>query len=89
MKYEGQKINGREVTVYEFSVGKEELEIIVKLIQRAYENTPDTTDTHIYRSRLRTLTKQFGGMYTEVIKKKQLPTVKTHRIYKSIKKNIE
>lgn len=88
MKYEGTKISGADKTVFTFSFGKEELEILLKLTQQAYENTPKVFEIMRYRGRLRGLTLALGKVYVEEIKKLQLPTKRVHLTQAKIKMHI-
>lgn len=83
MKYEGKKISGADKPVYTFTVGKEELEILVKLLQQTYENTPAVFEIMPYRGRVRNLTKVFGRIWIEVVKGRTVSS-KSNRVYKSI-----
>lgn len=90
MKYEGKRPSkaSDEHMVYNFSIGKEELEILLAVVQRSYEVTPRTTQNHVYQSRLRNITKELGKVWVEVIKGRKLPTIHHENYYKIIKKNL-
>ena len=86
MKYEGSRQSkcDDEKTVYIFSLGRDELEVALKVLQTAHKNTPLMTDTQIYKHRLRNITKVLGRVFVEEIKGKLLPTKRTNRTHKTI-----
>lgn len=79
----------KDIPVYIFSVGREELEILVKMVQRAYENTPDVFEIMQFRGRLRNLTKTFGRIWVEQVKGKTLPSKYVNKTHKKIKENLK
>jgi hypothetical protein len=90
MKYEGTRPSGKDkdIPVYMFTVGKEELDIIVNVLSMANQYTPDIVETHIYKRRLMTLVKNFGKMWCEVIKNKTVPNKRTNNLFNWFKKHI-
>lgn len=90
MKYEGTRPSGKDkdIPVYVFSVGKEELNMLAKLTQKALEYTHDLFELMAYRGRLRNLAKIFGRVWVEDVKEKMLPTKHTSRFYAKIKKHL-
>ncbi len=62
MKYINKTKSGTGADVYNFFMGKEEIEIVCALLNLSKKNTPRTTDTAIYLSRIRTLSNQFGEL---------------------------
>lgn len=89
MRYDGKTKNSECTTIYTFSVGEGELEILAKLMQISYDNVPKTFETMQYRGRVRNMHKVFGQVFVEEIKGKQLPTVKTSRTHRRIKEHLE
>lgn len=85
MKYEGKKTSGADETVYTFTVGKEEIEVLTKVLQRTYAHTPDIFELIPYRGRLRNLVKVF----VEVIKGNTLNEKNTTRTLLTIKKSLK
>ena len=65
MKYEGQRPSGsdKDISLYTFSVGKEELRIILESLVDVEKRTVKSTDTQVFRSRLQTLIKQLSGIW--------------------------
>lgn len=88
MKYEGMReaTNNNKRSVYTFSFGKEELEILVKLAEKSMYNTPKTIDTLKYCGRIRSIARTLGRVYVEEIKRAIMPTRRTHRWPLTIKK---
>jgi len=86
MRYEGNRKNGTDKTIYTFSLSREELEILLSLVQNAYNNTPGILELMPYRGRLRNLHKVFGKIVVEDIKGKKLPTKRTNIYHKKINK---
>lgn len=85
MKYNGTKKSGNDVDVYSFTVNKDELEILCKLVSIAYQGVPKTIDTMRYRGRLRNMEKELGRVFVEEIKGR---VVSVKRVHKSIVKNL-
>lgn len=90
MKYEGQRPSGKDkdIPVYTFSIGKEELEILTKITTQAFQYTPKLTELIPYRGRLRNLVAVFGRTWTEVVKGRKLPIRKTHKFFHAILENL-
>lgn len=61
MKFEGTRPWGqdKEILAYTFSIGKEELNVLFHAVVYTKKHIPEITETQIFRSRLRTLQKQF------------------------------
>lgn len=70
MKYIGTKQASNDVRVYDFLIGKEELEILVAICHIANKNTPDTTQNQIYKARLLQITKSLGKVFLSLKEKK-------------------
>lgn len=87
MKYEGKRprVHDRDIPVYTFSVGKQELEILAKILQKQYANCPNITETQTYKSRLKNLSREFGKLYLEESLGK---TVSKRFPHESIKRNL-
>ena len=68
MKYEGTRKAGasNQHTLYIFSVGKQELELLFKLLERLDALTPKMTENSQYKGRLTVLTKEFGKIYKQL-----------------------
>lgn len=90
MKYEGTRPSGKDkdIPVYIFSVGKDEMEIMAKVLAKTYEHTPDVVEITSYRGRLRNLTKVFGQIFIEEVKGKKLPTKRTHVTHRKIRERL-
>lgn len=88
MKYESKRPSSadKDIPVYLFSVGKQELEILVKLTQQALDNTPKVIEIMNYRGRLRNIAVNFGKVWVQEIKGKTLPTKRVSNMPKSIKR---
>jgi len=64
MKYEGTRPSGvdKDIDVYIFSLGKQELELLHAICDRTARYMPMTTETQIAVHRLKTITKEFQKM---------------------------
>lgn len=60
MKYESKRVSGQGATVYQFAIGKEEMFCLKQILDHAVKYTPQTTETHIFRSRVRNMIKTLG-----------------------------
>lgn len=87
MKYLGKGRASNGADIYTFTVGKQELEILSKVISLAFLHVPKTIDSMIYRGRLRAIDKELGRVYVEEIRGKRLPTKYTGSFHKRIKKH--
>lgn len=90
MKYEGTRPSGqdKDVPVYIVSLGKDELEILTRLTHHHYQMTPRTTQNQQYHGRIRNISKILGQIWIEVVKKRTLPTKRSHKIHSSIERNL-
>ena len=61
--------NGRGVTRFNFIFGKDELEIMIGLIDKALKYLPVTFSTRITQNRLRNMRKVMFTAFTDVLKK--------------------
>ena len=89
MKYNKSRPSGvdKDRLVYEFSLSKEEIEILLKIMTNTLDNTPKIFEIMQYRGRLRSIVTTLGRFWAEEIKKSTLSS-KGSRFYKSLKKNI-
>lgn len=90
MKYEGTRVSGAGKPIYMVSVGKEEMEIMLKILTKANEYTPDITELSIYKRRLTTMVKSLGRVWVEQVKGRTLSTSQSaRRIHASVIKNLK
>lgn len=87
MKYEGKRPSSsdKDIPVYIFSVGKQELELLLKVTQNSLDNTPKLFEIMPYRKRLVNIVTNFGRIWVEHIKGKTLPK-QGNNLHKSIKR---
>ena len=84
MKYTGVTKKSDGASVYSFSIGKEELELLCGVVSNAFMWMPKTIETMTTRGRLRNIDKILGRVLIEEIGKKTLPTKKTVSFHKKI-----
>lgn len=87
MKYKGTTPSSKDkdIPVYNFAVGGDELEILAKLTQQAYDSTPKVFEIMPYRGRLRNISLELAKVYAS-IKGKTLPTKRTAGTHKAIRR---
>lgn len=63
MRYEGSRPSkaDKDISVYIFSLGQKEVELMLALAEKAYAETPKLREIQPYKSRLRNLKKNLFG----------------------------
>lgn len=64
MKYESKRTAGKGHTVYQFSLGKEELYCIKQILGDARQKTPKTIDTMAFHCRLKNIIDEITELFT-------------------------
>lgn len=65
MKYESKREAGKGHTVYQFSLGKEELFVLKQLLTEDRLRTPKTIDTMAFRGRLKNIIDEITKVLVE------------------------